>query len=510
MRIPSGVTDQYIYFVAVDATDLKTRETGITVGNFSCYRSRNNGTATAYTTPTFAEVDATNMPGVYSLLLDEDMTIGAGNDSEEVCLHIKDSGGLMAPVTRVFELYRSKITAGNTLDVTSTGAAGIDWGNIENKTTANDLSGTDIQLADTTTTVTNDVGITATSVDNIWDEALTSGSHDVANSAGRRLRHLQEAGPYAGGAVWVDTVNGTSGTTSYENGTVNNPVDTIASAKTIADAVGLDSFHIIANSSFTLATSFDNYTFTGHKYTVALNGQSVSGATFERATITGNDDGTNTSSTVYRGCKMGSNTLGAHKLEECGLSGTITLAEAATYDWVYCYSRVSGTGTPGVDFGVAVANTNLNLRHYSGGIDVQNIGDSGTDNMSLEGNGQLVINANSSGGTIAVRGNFTVTDNAGGAVTLSDDARIDITQINDQVVDVIDTDTHGEPGQGAPGATISRGDKIDYMYKAWRNKAEQTNTEYKLYNDAGTTVDQKSTVSDDGSTATIGEKITGA
>jgi hypothetical protein len=45
-------------------------------------------------------------------------------------------------------------TAGRTLDVTATGAAGIDWGNIENKTTANDLSGTDIQLCDTITTYT--------------------------------------------------------------------------------------------------------------------------------------------------------------------------------------------------------------------------------------------------------------------------------------------------------------------------------------------------------------------
>ncbi len=48
-------------------------------------------------------------------------------------------------------------TAGTTLDVTATGAAGIDWANVENPTTAVDLSGTDIQLCDTTTTVTNSV-----------------------------------------------------------------------------------------------------------------------------------------------------------------------------------------------------------------------------------------------------------------------------------------------------------------------------------------------------------------
>lgn len=119
MRIPSGVTDQVIYFVAVDATDLKTRETGLS--SFTVYRSRDGGTATAYTTPTVTEVSSANMPGVYKLLLDEDMTIGSGNDSEETCLHITATG--MAPVTLTYELYRPKITAGETLAAAS-GALG--------------------------------------------------------------------------------------------------------------------------------------------------------------------------------------------------------------------------------------------------------------------------------------------------------------------------------------------------------------------------------------------------
>lgn len=50
-------------------------------------------------------------------------------------------------------------TAGRTLDVTATGTAGIDWGNIENKDAANDLSATDIQLADTVTDITNSVSV---------------------------------------------------------------------------------------------------------------------------------------------------------------------------------------------------------------------------------------------------------------------------------------------------------------------------------------------------------------
>jgi hypothetical protein len=101
MRFASGVTDQYLYFVAVDSTDLKTRETGLS--SFTVYRSRNGGAATAMTTPTVAQLSAANMPGVYSLLLDEDMTIDAGDATQEMVFHITQAA--MAPVTRVIELY---------------------------------------------------------------------------------------------------------------------------------------------------------------------------------------------------------------------------------------------------------------------------------------------------------------------------------------------------------------------------------------------------------------------
>jgi len=47
--------------------------------------------------------------------------------------------------------------------------------------------------------------------------------------------------------------------------------------------------------------------------------------------------------------------------------------------------------------------------------------------------------------------------------------------------------------------------KLDYLYKAWRNKKEQTSAAFSLYDDAGTTVDHQATVSDDGTTATFGE-----
>ena len=147
MRIPTGVTDQVIYFVAVDATDLKTRETGLTT--FTVYRSRNGGTATAMATPTVTELSAANMPGVYKLLLDEDMDIDADNESEEYCVHITQAS--MAPVTRTFELYRPdpRVVHTGTADA---GAAGT----IDLQTGA--ASGTDDHYNNTTIVITGGTG----------------------------------------------------------------------------------------------------------------------------------------------------------------------------------------------------------------------------------------------------------------------------------------------------------------------------------------------------------------
>lgn len=150
--------------------------------------------------------------------------------------------------------------AGRDLDVTATGAAGIDWGNVENKATANDLAGTDIQLCDTVTTNTDVRGTdgvdTATmrgtdsaalaSVcteprlaeldpanlptdvanvkDDVWDEVLTGATHNVTDSAGKRLRQIDEGNQIHSGTAQAGTANtiqfdtGASATDSIYNG----------------------------------------------------------------------------------------------------------------------------------------------------------------------------------------------------------------------------------------------------------------------------------------------------
>jgi hypothetical protein len=70
--------------------------------------------------------------------------------------------------------------ANRQLDVTATGAAGIDWGNVENPTTAVDLSGTDIQLVDTVTTYTGNTAQTGDAFARLGAPAGASVSADVA------------------------------------------------------------------------------------------------------------------------------------------------------------------------------------------------------------------------------------------------------------------------------------------------------------------------------------------
>lgn len=104
-------------------------------------------------------------------------------------------------------------------------------------------------------------------------------------------------------------------------------------------------------------------------------------------------------------------------------------------------------------------------------------------------------------GVASVQGNLT-----GSVGSLATQAKSDV---NAEVVDALATDTYAEPGQGSPSATLSLAAKINYLFKAWRNRKTQTSTQFSLYADDATTVDQKSTVSDDGTTTVVGEIATG-
>jgi len=71
------------------------------------------------------------------------------------------------------------------------------------------------------------------------------------------------------------------------------------------------------------------------------------------------------------------------------------------------------------------------------------------------------------------------------------------------------TDNRAHPAQGTPGLSVSMAEKIDFLYKFLVLKKNSTATQINVFNADESTVDHKTTISDDGTTYTEGEWITG-
>ena len=211
----------------LDSTDFITAETALTIAQADMQLSKDGGA--------FAQKNATgnathDADGWYSTTLNTTDTNTVG----ELYLQVVVTGSIPVWVRwwvieeAVYDaMYGASAagplqstTAGRTLDVTATGAAGIDWGNVENPTTAVDLSGTDIQLCDTTTTVTNQVTADVTAV---------SGDTTAANNL--------EADYDGTGYNKSNSTIGTCTTNTDMRGTDSAYTGTPPTAEAIADAV---------------------------------------------------------------------------------------------------------------------------------------------------------------------------------------------------------------------------------------------------------------------------------
>ena len=199
----------YVYFHTFDSNDpsASVTITGLAVTDIEIYK---NGSTTqrasdaGYTLLDTDGIDFDGVTGIHGFSIDtSDNTdagfYAAGNEYTVVVssitvdaatvnfiaatFSIERSGGALALLKNasygLAQLVRST-TPANTLDITAGGAAGIDWGNVENPTTAVDLSGTDIQLCDTVTTLTGHTAQTGDNYARLGAPAGASVSADVA------------------------------------------------------------------------------------------------------------------------------------------------------------------------------------------------------------------------------------------------------------------------------------------------------------------------------------------
>jgi len=287
--------------------------------------------------------------------------------------------------------------------------------------------------------------LTAAGVDLIWDEVLTGAAHNVASSAGRRLRIIQESGSYEGGAVWIDTTaNGTAGTTSFENGVDILPVDTIGDANTIAGNVGLTRFQIAPGSSITFAAAQTDEVWEGRDWALALGGQNIDGSFIFGADVTGTAIATG--DYEFEECDIGAVTLDNNgHFERCALEGTFTIGQAGIFTFHQCFTEAAGTIT--IDFG-ALGATTINMFDYNGDIAPTNM--AAGDILHITGAGDIVT-ATCTGGTIDHDGFFEYTDAGGNVTEVQSDIKV--------AVDAILVDTGTTLDARIPAALV--GGRID-------------------------------------------------
>lgn len=253
----------------------------------------------------------------------------------------------------------------------------------------------------------------------------------TANSINERIVAIDDIVPYMPAAIYINTPTGAAGTTKGTHGTRANPVNSVADAVTLAAAVGVNEYRLLGASSIILTTPHVNWAFYGQNGAVVDVGTGIntSGAHFECLTLTGDMDGNDT---TQRFCKFQSLTNFIADATFCLLIDNVT-ESAGDHYWLLCASGVAGTGTPYIDAdGDDVNARNNHLRGWLGGVEIRT--HTSTDLTSFDcPAGQIVVAASGTGGTIAMRGNINITDNASGAVTFSQNAAVNMSKINAEV-----------------------------------------------------------------------------
>lgn len=212
--------------------------------------------------------------------------------------------------------------------------------------------------------------------------------------------------------VWIDTVGGgAAGSVVGVNGLQTNPTDNITDALLLANSLGIRSFKLRGPVTLNAAFPRAIWEAVAGGGTLDPAGFDVGGGIFIRVGLTGNVNVTTGDIFGFQTSLLGPVSGVTGVLVDPGLTGTIT-AGAGVLTIASGASIVPGVSTPIIDLnGVA----SLNLRNYSGGLDLRG-SSAGGQNSSIEiVAGQVILDASNTAGVIAVRGWPDLFDNSAGA-----------------------------------------------------------------------------------------------
>lgn len=454
-----------------------------------------------------------------------------------------DSVSVVGEVVGTFSIEnRSALmptTAARTLDVSAGGEAGVDWANVGSPTTTVGLSGTTVKTATDVETDTADIQsrIPAALVGGRIDSNVGAISSDA--TAADNAEAFFDGTGYAGTGNTIPTVTTVTNGVTLANG-AHGGTSTVITAERIVVAsttAGQPALKLTGNTTgagllatggnsggagiyaaggtsghgiFVMGDANDGIAIEAgtNSHGIEISGGGTGDGILARGGATGDGfhayggatsgNGINITTTDGHGVNIAATGTNRHGILATGGNG-------GTSDGV---SLVAGTGGVGLRAGSLTVTGATTL---SGAVSFGSTwGVTGAITFSSTWTGNITGNLSGSVGSVTGAVG-SVTGNVGGNVTgsvgsLATQAKADV---NAEVLDVLNTDTFAEPGQEAPAATNTLAKKIGYLFKLLRNKLTQSATELKVYADDGTTVDQKATISDDGTTYTRGEIGTG-
>jgi len=465
-----------------------------------------------------------------------------------------DSVSVVGAVVGSFSLRKDSAlkptTASRTLDVSAGGEAGVDWANVGSPTTTLNLSGTTVKTATDVETDTADIQtrlpaalvsgridasvgamaagtVTAAAIatdaidadalaadavaeiaDAVWDEARAG--HVGAGTFGEGIASVQgnvtgNVGGNVTGSVGSVAAGGIAAASFAANA-----IDAAALAADAGTEIG-SAVWATATRTLTANTNLNDPTAAAIADAVwdeALSGHLSAGTTGEALNGASAPSAAAVADAVWDEARAGHVSAGSFGEGVASVQGNVTGSVASVTGAVG-----SVTGNVGGNVAGSVASVTGAVGSVTGNVGGNVVGSVG----SLAAQAKADVNAEvDSALDTAIPGtptagsvNDVLTDLDARLPTSGTLSVLSAAAVNAEVVDALATDTYAEPGQGAPAATTTLAVKINYLYKAFRNKSTQTADTYSLFADDASTVDQKASVSDNGTTFTRGELDTG-
>ena len=250
-----------------------------------------------------------------------------------------------------------------------------------------------------------------------------------ANSAGLQDLSTLLASAYQNHVVF--NLAGQAGT-AIPVGTRSTPVNNFPDAISIANRLGIRRIQMATSGTLLGGAVATGKVFIGDNQTVdSLNirtSAEVSDCSFEELAVSGILDGNN----IFKNCTVADVNYVNGLLQECSLTGTVSVGGSAQANIINCWSGTAGIEDDQlVTIDMGGGGNSLALRNYSGGLKLINYSGSGAITLDFA-SGRVVIDATCTGGTIGIRGIASVTDNSAEGCTVLD-------QTLDTGLDIINT-----------------------------------------------------------------------